>query len=195
MALLIYLIRHGQTEWALSGRHTGWTDVALTTKGEDEARAVGERLRSISFDRVLTSPLQRARRTAALAGHADAEPMPDLMECNYGNYEGWTSKEILAKNPRWDLFHDGCPGGESPAELTTRADRVADLLRGLNGRILVFAHGHILRVVAVRWAKLAMESARALTLRTGSISVLGFDRDHPETPVIRLWNSGASLPE
>src|SRR6188768_1227814 len=144
-----YLARHGETAWSLSGQHTGLTDLPLTERGERNATRLGERLRGLQFSRVLTSPLQRARRTSELAGFGAVATLdPDLVEWNYGEYEGRTSAEILAKRPGWQLFRDGCPGGESPQQVITRARRVVDRIREAPGDVLLFSSGHIIRVFA-----------------------------------------------
>jgi probable phosphoglycerate mutase len=182
----VYLARHGETAWSLSGQHTGLTDIPLTERGESNARRLGQRLRGLSFSHVLTSPLQRARRTCELAGFA-AVVDPDLVEWNYGHYEGLTSAEIHAKRPDWKLFRDGCPGGESVAAVGARADRVVARLRALHGDVLVFSSGHFLRVLAARWCDLAAEEGRHLYLTTAALSILGYEHDLTD-PVLRLWN-------
>jgi len=184
----VYLVRHGETAWTLSGQHTGRTDIPLTERGERDARDLGARLRGLTFTKVLTSPLQRARRTGELAGFDERmEPDPDLMEWDYGDYEGWRTSDIRAERPGWRLFEDGCPGGETQAEVSTRADRVIARVRALEGDVLVFAHRDILRILAARWVALPALKARRLYLETASLSVLGYDHDLDE-PVIRLWN-------
>jgi broad specificity phosphatase PhoE len=184
----IYLARHGETEWSLSGQHTGVTDIPLTANGERNARSLGERLRGTSFVKVLTSPLQRARRTCELAGfgaHADIDP--DLVEWNYGDYEGKRTADIRKERPSWFLFRDGCPGGESPQAVGARADRVIARLREINGDGIVFSHGHFLRVLGARWLGLSTTDGRLLLLTTASLSVLSYEHDLDE-PVLRLWN-------
>ena len=184
----IYLARHGETAWSLSGQHTGVTDLPLTARGEQNARSLAGRLRGVSFTRVFTSPLQRARRTCELAGFGGvADIDPDLVEWNYGEYEGVTTAEILAKRPGWQLFRDGCPGGESPAQIGSRADRVVARLRGIPGNILLFSSGHFLRVLTARWLGLEPGAGRYFVLSTASLSALGYEHDTSE-PVIRLWN-------
>src|SRR5262249_37435645 len=149
---IVYLARHGETEWSLSGRHTGRTDLPLTDVGERNALRLGERLGGLTFEGVFTSPLQRARRTCELAGFgSEAVIVPDLFEWNYGEYEGRTSLQIHAESPDWQLFRDGCPGGESPEQVATRADRVVDLVRAVSGNVLLFSSGHFLRMLAARW--------------------------------------------
>jgi broad specificity phosphatase PhoE len=184
----VTLARHGETAWSLSGQHTGMTDLPLTERGERNARHLGERLRGVTFARVFTSPLQRARRTCELAGFgATATVEPDLVEWNYGRYEGMTSREIRAERPDWQLFRDGCPGGESPAEIAARADRVIGRLRAVAGDTLVFSSGHILRMVGARWLGLEPAGGRLVLLSTASLSELGYEHG-PAEPVIRLWN-------
>ncbi len=189
----IYLVRHGETEWSASGRHTGLTDLPLTESGERNARQIGERLKGLHFARVLTSPLQRARRTGELAGFGSVlEVDPEFVEWNYGAYEGKRTAEIDRDRPGWSLFRDGCPGGESVAAIGARADRVIGRLRAVPGNVLVFAHGHILRVLAVRWLGLPVEDGRLLLLGTATLSILGYDHSRDE-PVIRLWNDASHL--
>ncbi|HEY7155695.1 MAG TPA: histidine phosphatase family protein [Gemmataceae bacterium] len=184
----IYLARHGETEWSLSGQHTGVTDIPLTERGERNARSLGERLKGISFIKVLTSPLQRAQRTCELAGFGDrSEVDSDLVEWNYGEYEGKRTADIRKERPDWYLFRDGCPGGESPDAVGQRADRVLERLRAAGGNVLVFSHGHILRVLGARWLGLSAPDARLLLLTTASLSVLGYEHNLGE-PVLRLWN-------
>ena len=183
-----YLGRHGETAWSLSGQHTGRTDLPLTERGERNARALGERLRGLVFARVFTSPLQRAVRTCELAGFgAMAEIDPDLVEWDYGQYEGRRTAEILAQRPGWQLFRDGCPGGESPDEVGARADRVVARVRAIKGDVLIFSSGHFLRVLAARWLGLDAAGGRYLMLSTASLSALGYEHNLAE-PVIRLWN-------
>ena len=184
----IYLVRHGETAWTISGQHTGRTDIPLTERGEREAQALRARLRGLTFATVLTSPLQRARRTGELAGFAECVHADlDLMEWDYGAYEGRRSSEIRAERPGWDLFEDGCPGGETLKDVSTRADRVIARVRALDGDVLVFAHMELLRVLAARWVGQPALEARRLYLETASVSVLGYDHGLDE-PVIRLWN-------
>lgn len=188
----IYLARHGETEWAKAGRHTGRSDIPLTEKGEADAKRIGSRLAGIAFAHVLTSPLGRARRTAELAGFAPTVE-PGLLEWDYGEYEGLTTKEIRERRPEWDLFRDGCPGGESVQAIADRADQMAGRLKGLSGNVLVFAHGHILRVLAARWVRQPIEVGRALLLSTATVSILGFDHHAMEEAAIRLWNDDRHL--
>ena len=186
---VLYLARHGETAWSLSGQHTGLTDLPLTPNGERNARRLGERLKGMSFARVSASPLQRAARTCELAGvGAVAETDPDLVQWNYGQYEGWRSAEIFAERPDWQLFRDGCPGGESPAEVGKRADRVVQRVRTVPGNVLLFSSGHFIRVLAARWLALGPEPAgRYFLLTTASLSALGYEHKLSQ-PVIRLWN-------
>ena len=184
----IYLVRHGQTEWSLSGRHTGRTDIPLTSAGEEAARKVAGRLPAIDFAAVWSSPSQRAKSTSALAGFGDARVIKDdLAEWDYGAYEGITTKEILAQRPGWQLFRDGCPDGETAADVGARADRIISQLRELNGNVLIFSSAHFLRVFAARWLGLPPQDGARLVLDTTSISVLGYEHDLSE-PVIRRWN-------
>ncbi len=186
---LVYLARHGETEWSLSGRHTGLTDIPLTARGEAAARALGPPLRGIQFTQVRTSPLQRASRTCELAGFASVALVdPDLVEWNYGNYEGRKTDEILAERPGWQLFRDGCPGGESPADVGARADRVVARARAAGGNVLLFSSGHFLRTLAARWLGLPPADGRLLYLATATLSTLGYEHSLTE-PVLRLWNS------
>jgi broad specificity phosphatase PhoE len=185
---VIYLARHGETAWSLSGQHTGRTDLPLTERGERNARALGQRLRRLAFVKVFTSPLQRAVRTCELAGFgAVAEIDPDLVEWDYGQYEGRRTAEIHAERPDWQLFRDGCPGGESPDQIGARADRVVGRLRAIKGEVLVFSSGHFLRVFAARWLGLDASAGRYLLLSTASLSALGYEHNLTE-PAIRLWN-------
>lgn len=185
----VYVVRHGETAWSLSGQHTGRTDLPLTEHGEQVARALSARLQDLHFAQVLTSPLQRARRTGELAGFgATAVADPDLMEWDYGDYEGLRSADIRAQRPGWRLFEDGCPGGETLAEVTARAERVIARMRALESDVLVFAHSHILRILIARWIALPAFEARRLHLATASVSVLGYDHDIDE-PVIRSLNN------
>ncbi len=185
---VVYFARHGETEWSLSGQHTGLTDLPLTERGERNARRLGERLKGLSFAKVFTSPLQRARRTCELAGFGDrAEIDPDLVEWNYGEYEGLRTEEIRAKRPDWQLFRDGCPGGESPQQVGARADRVIKRIRGIQGNVLIFSSGHILRVLTARWLGLEPVGGQYFLLSTASLSELGYEHNLSQ-PVIQLWN-------
>jgi probable phosphoglycerate mutase len=186
---VVYVARHGETAWSLSGQHTGLTDLPLTPNGERNARRLGERLKGLRFDKVYTSPLQRAARTCELAGFgAVAENDPDLVEWDYGQYEGLRSGEILAQRPEWQLFRDGAPGGESPAQVEERADRVVRRVRAVSGNVLLFSSGHFIRVFAARWLGLDPVSAgKYFLLSTASLSALGYEHNRSQ-PVIRLWN-------
>jgi len=186
---IVYIARHGETAWSLSGQHTGRTDLPLTQSGERNAKRLGERLRGLTFEKVFTSPLQRASRTCALAGFgAVAEVDPDLVEWDYGEYEGRTSAEIHRERPTWDLFRDGCPGGESLAHVGKRADRVVQRIRAVAGNVLLFSSGHFIRVLTARWLALGAGSAgRHFLLSTASLSALGYEHSVCR-PVIRLWN-------
>lgn len=188
----VYLARHGETEWSKSGQHTGLTDIPLTAKGEADAVRIGTRLTGIPFTRVFCSPLQRASRTGMLAGF-NPEPDPELVEWNYGDYEGLTTAQIRGRRPDWELFTHGCPNGESPTDIAARADRVAARLKALTGNLLVFAHGHILRVLAARWVGEPVAFGRALLLSTATVSILGFDHQVLNEPAIVLWNDDRHL--
>ena len=192
----VFLARHGETEWSISGRHTGLTDVPLTDRGERNARRLGERLKGMTFAHVLTSPLQRARRTAELAGFgATAKVDPDLVEWNYGAYEGRKTEDILQERPGWQLFRDGCPGGESVAAVGARADRVIARLRPLRGDVLLFSSGHFLRVLAARWLGLDAAGGHFFFLSTATLSALGYEHNSQSEPVIRLWNDARHVGE
>jgi len=185
---LVFLARHGETAWSLSGQHTGLTDLPLTPRGEQDARDLAGRLQGRGFAKVFTSPLQRASRTCMLAGFgAVAEIDHDLVEWDYGDFEGLTSSEIRAKSPAWSLFGDGCPGGEALAGVGIRADRVVQRVRNVQGNVLLFSSGHFLRVLAARWLGEAPAAGRHFVLGTAALCVLGYDHDRSE-PVIRLWN-------
>jgi broad specificity phosphatase PhoE len=190
---IVYLARHGETAWSLSGQHTGLTDLPLTDHGKDNAVRLGQRLKRLTFAKVFTSPLQRASLTAKLAGFGDvAEVDPDLVEWNYGEYEGLTSKQIYAQRPDWELFHDGCPGGESPDQVAARADRVISRARAINGNVLLFSSGHFLRMLGARWLGLPALGGRYFLLSTASLSLLGYEHNLSE-PVVRLWNDTSHL--
>jgi len=185
---IVYLARHGETAWTITGQHTGLTDLPLTERGERNARRLEERLRGVTFARVFTSPLQRATRTCELAGFgAVAEIDRDLLEWNYGEYEGRLTADIHRERPDWQLFRDGCPGGESPNEVGTRADRAVKRARSVEGDVLIFSSGHFLRVFAARWLGLDAAFGRCFLLSTASLSALGYEHNLSQ-PVIRLWD-------
>lgn len=182
----VWLARHGETDWSAAGRHTGRTDLPLNANGVAAARTLAVALAGQHFDLVLSSPLRRARDTCELAGFgSDAEVDADLLEWDYGEYEGITTAQIREQRPGWTVFADGCPGGETLAEVATRADRVIARTRTVDGRVLLFGHGHSLRILAARWIELAPNAAARLELETASVSVLGWER---ETAVISRWN-------
>jgi broad specificity phosphatase PhoE len=183
-----YLARHGETAWSITGQHTGLTDLPLTERGELNARRLGLRLAGIPFAKVFTSPLQRAVRTCELAGFAQAAELDhDLVEWNYGRYEGRLTVDILRERPDWQLFRDGCPGGESPQQVGERADRVVKRVRAMEGNVLLFSSGHFLRVLATRWLEMAPINGRALVLGTASLSSLSYENSLSR-PAIALWN-------
>jgi broad specificity phosphatase PhoE len=185
---VIYLARHGETAWSLSGQHTGLTDLPLTIRGECNALRLGKRLSGLEFARIFTSPLQRAKRTCELAGFGSrVEVDPDLVEWNYGEYEGLRTSDIRAKRPNWELFRDGFPGGESFSEIGARADRVVAKVRSIDGAVLLFSSGHFLRVLAARWLGLETQGARYFLLGTASLSTLTYEHD-PSEPAVGLWN-------
>jgi len=192
---IVYLARHGETAWSISGQHTGLTDLPLTERGERNARRLGERLAGLNFKKVLTSPLQRASRTCELAGFGPrAEVDRDLVEWNYGQYEGRTSDEIQRMKPGWDLFRDGCPEGESPTQIASRGDRVLSRLRAVEGNVLIFSSGHFLRVLAARWLGLEPAAARFFLLMTAGLSALGYEHNLSR-PVILLWDETRHVEE
>jgi len=187
MVARLVLVRHGETEWSKSGQHTGRTDIPLTDRGREEGLHVRDRLAGWTFGRVLSSPLSRALDTARLAGFGDdVETVEDLLEWDYGEYEGLTTADIRASRPRWSLWADGAPGGESAADVGTRVDGLLKELRDLEDDSLLFAHGHLLRVLAARWLGLTPADGRLFALDPATISILGYER---ETSVIDLWNS------
>jgi len=182
----LWLVRHGQTEWSASGRHTGRTDIPLDENGREQARELAATLAALPIALVLTSPLQRARETCALAGLGDGAVVDDdLQEWDYGDYDGLTTDEIRAARPDWTLWRDGCPGGETAAQVGVRADRVIRRARDAGGDTIVFAHGHLLRVLAARWIGLGPEAGALLALTTATVSLLGWER---EQAVVRRWN-------
>jgi probable phosphoglycerate mutase len=186
---VVYLARHGETAWTLSGQYTGFTDLPLTERGERNARRLEQRLGGLAFAKVFTSPLQRARRTCELAGFgAGAEIDEDLVEWNYGDYEGRHSADVHGERPDWELFRDGCPRGESPTQAAARADRVVSRVRAVPGDVLLFSSGHFIRVIATRWIGLEVTAnARRFMLSTASLSAVGYEKELSR-PVIRLWN-------
>jgi probable phosphoglycerate mutase len=185
---VVYLARHGETAWSVTGQHTGLTDLPLTERGERNTKRLRERLAGLVFAKVLTSPLQRAVRTCELAGFGGvAEVDPDLVEWNYGDYEGLRTAEIHAVRPDWQLFRDGCPNGESPAEIAARADRVIGRVRLVNGDVLIFSSGHFLRVFAARWLGLEPFTGKFFMLDVASLSALSYEHDL-SSPAIRFWN-------
>jgi broad specificity phosphatase PhoE len=186
---IVYLARHGETAWSLSGQHTGLTDLPLTERGELNAQRLGERLKGLTFAKVFTSPLRRASRTCELAGFgAVAEVDKDLVEWDYGQYEGRTTAEIRKERPDWQLFRDGCPGGESPIQVDARAQRVVSRVRAVQGDVLIFTSGHFMRMLTSRWLGLEpTQSSRDFMLNTASLSAVGYEHNLSR-PVIRLWN-------
>ena len=189
----IYLARHGETAWSLSGQHTGRTDIPLTEQGKENARQLGKRLHGLTFSNVFSSPLQRALTTCELAGFGkQVTPEPLLLEWNYGDYEGRKTSEIDAERPDWFIFKDGCPNGESPDQIAARCDEMIEKVKAINGNVLLFAHAHILRMFATRWLGLPPQEGRLYFLSTASLSILGYEHDLSE-PVIRLWNDTSHL--
>ena len=186
---IVYLARHGETAWSLSGQYTGLTDLPLTEHGKRTARKLGERLQGVTFAKVFTSPLQRAHYTCQLAGFgAEAEVDSDLVEWDYGEFEGRRSAEVRAERPGWNLFRDGCPGGETPDHVRIRADRVVNRVRAIDGNVLLFTSGHFMRVLAARWLGIEPTvNSRFFMLSTASLSALGYENELTR-PVIRFWN-------
>jgi broad specificity phosphatase PhoE len=191
---LVYLVRHGETAWSKTGQHTGRTDLALTADGERQALSLRERLQGLEVEHVFSSPLQRARKTCELAGFGERMSIvDDLTEWDYGAYEGLTSTEIRKIRPDWNLFRDGCPKGESPQEISARADRVIARLQGLRADALIFSSGHMLRVLAARWVEESVLAARIFALDPASFSMLGYEHGQSD-PVVRLWNERPYAP-
>jgi broad specificity phosphatase PhoE len=185
----LFLARHGDTAWTDSRQHTGRTDLPLNERGEERARQIGERLQRFSFTRVFTSPLQRASKTCELGGFgAVAQVDHDLVEWDYGRFEGKLTRAILKERPGWELFRDGCPDGESPEDVATRADRFIARVRGLGGDMLAFSSGHIIRMIAARWLGLPPAGGRFFYCRPASVGVLGFEHKSLDEPIIGLWN-------
>lgn len=189
----VYIVRHGETAWSLSGQHTGLTDLPLTERGEANARRLRTRLAGVNFAKVFRSPLKRTTRTCELAGFgAVAEADPNLVEWNYGDYEGLRSAEIHQKRPDWQLFRDGCPGGETPEQVAMRADKVLRRVRACDGNALIFSSGHFLRMLSMRWLGLEAVAGRFFALDAASVSVLGADQGGAQ-PLIQLWNDTRHL--
>lgn len=187
----VVLVRHGETEWSLSGQHTGITDIPLTERGREEARLLEPLLAGAGFALVLSSPLRRARESCTLAGLGDrVEIDRDLIEWNYGEYEGLTAKQIERIAPDWMVFTNGCPGGESPEQVATRVDRLICRIQTVAGRVALFAHGHLFRVFAARWIGLPPSEGRRFLLNTSTVSVLGYYRG---TPAVKRWNAPIKL--
>jgi broad specificity phosphatase PhoE len=186
----LFVIRHGETEWSLSGQHTGRADIALTPNGQSEASQLGEQICHTSFQHVFMSPLQRARQTCHFAGlAAKALEEQDLIEWDNGDYQGRTHEEIEEARPGWNVFRHGCPNGESPGQISARADRLIEKLEKLEGNVALFTHGHFGRVLGVRWIELPIESAERFLLDTASISILSYQHNDPDKPAISVWNS------
>ena len=189
----LYLARHGDTAWTDSHQHTGRTDLPLNERGEEHARQLGERLRGVSFARVFTSPLQRAAKTCELAGFgAGAEIDRDLIEWDYGRFEGKLTSDVLKEQPGWELYRDGCPEGESPTDVAMRADRFIARVHGSAGNVLAFSSGHIIRMIAARWLGLPPAAGRFFFCDPATVGVLGFEHDSRDQPIIRLWNLAVS---
>jgi broad specificity phosphatase PhoE len=189
MPTRIYLVRHGETAWSLTGQHTGRTDLPLTPAGEHAAERLRARLAPLAFSYVFTSPLQRAHRTCELAGFgAVARVEPDLQEWDYGAFEGRTTAEIREQQAGWDVFRDGCPQGESAEQISLRADRLLEIVRPLEGSVAVFSHGHFLRVLAMRWLGSPIIEGRKFPLDTGSVSLLSQASSGEPVPTITFWN-------
>jgi len=193
VAAQIFLFRHGETEWSLTGRHTGRTDLPLTENGERRASSLHGLLKGVKFAHVITSPLQRARRTCELAGFgAVARAEPDLQEWDYGDYEGRTTADIRAQRPGWDVFTDGCPHGESVEQVCQRAERVLERIRSMDGTVALFSHGQFLRALAMRWIGLPTQEGRHFALDTASLSILGYEHNDGEVPAICVWNADSN---
>ena len=185
----LFVTRHGDTAWTESHQRTGRTDIPLNQAGEERARQIGERLRRYSFAAVFTSPLRRASRTCELAGFgAVATVDPDLVEWDYGRFEGMLTRQILKERPGWELFRVGCPGGESPGDVAARADRFIARARGIEGDVVAFSSGHIIRMIAARWLGLPPGAGRVFYCRPASVGVLGYEHKNRDEPVIGLWN-------
>jgi broad specificity phosphatase PhoE len=192
--LRLYLIRHGETEWTLSHQHTGRTDIPLSENGESDARILGQKLQATKFSRIFTSPRRRAQQTCALAGFGySAIIEPDLVEWDYGDYEGRRTIDIQSDRPRWNIFKDGCPNGEMPAQVSDRADRLLSKLRKMDGNIALFSHGQFGCVLAARWIGLPVTDGPHFLLGTTALGILSYDSNHPDTPVLALWNGNSTL--
>jgi len=192
----LFLVRHGDTEWTVARKHTGRTDIPLNPLGEKRAAQLGERLRGFSFTHVYTSPLQRASKTCELAGFgAKAEVDRDLVEWDYGRFEGMLTADIVKERPNWELFRDGCPGGESPGDVAARADRFVAKAQKSTGNVVAFSSGHTIRMITARWLKMSPETARVFYCRPASIGVLGFEHDRRDEPVLQLWDYITELRE
>jgi probable phosphoglycerate mutase len=192
----LYLARHGDTAWTESQQHTGRTDLPLNEHGEQHARQLGDRLRGISFARVFTSPLRRASKTCELAGFGvGAEVDRDLLEWDYGRFEGKLTSDVLKVRPGWELYRDGCPDGETPGDVAARADRFIDRVHDIGGDVVAFSSGHIIRMIAARWLGLPPATGRFFFCDPASVGVLGFEHNSRDQPVIRLWNFVSQLPE
>ena len=186
---VVYTVRHGETEWSISGQHTGVTDIPLTAHGEEVAHRLAERLKGLKFAAVFTSPLQRARKTCDLAGFgAQAEVLSDAIEWNYGKYEGVKTVDIEKERPGWNLFRDGCPGGEDAAAIGARADRVIARIRAVKGDVIVFSSSHFLRVFAARWIGMPPNGGAHFVLSTAAVNMFSYEHHSLDEPVIRLWN-------
>jgi broad specificity phosphatase PhoE len=185
----VYLVRHGETAWSQAGRHTGRTDVPLTEEGEQNARQLGKRLQGIDFLTILSSPLVRARRTCELAGLGQKmKTDPDLQEWDYGEYEGRTTADIQKVRPGWNIFSDGCPGGETLKQIELRADSIIVRLRRTAGNVAIFSHGHFLRILTVRWLNLPAIEGRRFLLQAAALGILGYEHNNADEPALVLWN-------
>jgi probable phosphoglycerate mutase len=192
MPLRLFVIRHGETEWSLSGQHSGRADILLTENGKAEARQLGQRIRNVEFSYVLVSPLSRAMQTCQIAGLGkQAKVDADLSEWDNGDYEGRTGNEIRALHPGWNLFQDGCPNGESPIQISDRVDRLVGSLRELSGDVAIFTHSHLARVLVTRWIGAAVKVAQHFLLDTASLSILCYEHAQQDQPAILLWNSSS----
>jgi broad specificity phosphatase PhoE len=190
MSLRLFFFRHGETLWSLSGRHTGRTDIPLTAHGEEQARMLRSWVAGVSFSRVLTSPMLRARATCELSGTSSSPDVePDLAEWDYGTYEGLRSVDICSVRSGWNLFRDGCPDGESAAQVKSRADRLIAHMRSMRGDVALFSHGQFGAALAARWIGLEVVEGRHFAIGPASLSLLGYDKDHTRVPVIALWNA------